>query len=614
MSAARPSEDERASGVFSWCPPHTGETTALSRCYSCPHQRWIAQRKGADRDPTEPRRASHQHHPLPVGRRRAEGELRPPRPADGRGRAGLRALDPVPAAQPGRPRLARPRPLRPLGRSRLDAALLAAAPDGLRPVARADQAVPPVGQPHARASGEPPDARASRRRPARSARASRNAVGMAIAEAHLAARFNRPGHDDRRPPHLRPGGRRRHDGRRAGRGRAPSPATSSSASSSSSTTTTASPSRARRRVSFTEDVARALRRLRLARPARGRRQRPRRGRQGAPRGAAGRATGRRSSRCARSSASARRTSRAPSTSTAPRSAPTRSRRPRRTSAGRSSRRSSFPTTSSAHFRDGGRARQEGPRTTGAGASPPTRRPSPTWPPSSTRRLAGALPAGWDARPAGVPRRPQGRWRRGRPRRASCRRWPRSLPELVGGSADLDPSTFTWLKGQGDFASPSQPQEGVQGAVGGVWGFAGRNLHFGVREHAMGAVVNGMALHGGFIPYGSTFLVFSDYMRAAVRLSALARLGSIWVYTHDSIGVGEDGPTHQPVEHFAGAARHPRPALHPSRRRERDGVGLADRDREPPPADRPGADAPERADARPLRLRLRRRPARAAPTC
>jgi transketolase len=124
-----------------------------------------------------------------------------------------------------------------------------------------------------------------------------------------------------------------------------------------------------------------------------------------------------------------------------------------------------------------------------------------------------------------------------------------LPELVGGSADLDPSTFTWLKGQGDFAPASQPQEGVQGAVGGVWSFAGRNVHFGVREHAMGAAVNGMAYHGGFIPYGSTFLVFSDYMRGAVRLSALARLGSIWVYTHDSIGVGEDGPTHQPVEHF-----------------------------------------------------------------
>jgi transketolase len=120
---------------------------------------------------------------------------------------------------------------------------------------------------------------------------------------------------------------------------------------------------------------------------------------------------------------------------------------------------------------------------------------------------------------------------------------------MGGSADLNPSTFTWLKEQGDFEPASLPTAGAQGAVGGPWGFGGRNLHFGVREHAMGAVVNGMAYHGGFIPYGSTFLTFSDYMRPAVRLSAVSRLGSIWVYTHDSVGLGEDGPTHQPVEHY-----------------------------------------------------------------
>ena len=166
----------------------------------------------------------------------------------------------------------------------------------------------------------------------------------------------------------------------------------------------------------------------------------------------------------------------------------------------------------------------------------------------TRRLAGALPDGWDkdlpsfkADPKGVATR--------KASEGVMQALASKLPELVGGSADLDPSTFTWLKGQGDFAPPSQPQEGVQGAVGGVWSYAGRNVHFGVREHAMGAVVNGMAYHGGFIPYGSTFLVFSDYMRPAVRLSGIARLGSVWVYTHDSVGVGEDGPTHQPVEHF-----------------------------------------------------------------
>jgi transketolase len=125
-----------------------------------------------------------------------------------------------------------------------------------------------------------------------------------------------------------------------------------------------------------------------------------------------------------------------------------------------------------------------------------------------------------------------------------------LPELIGGSGDLNPSTYTWLKSQGDFEAPDASRAGTQGEVGGPWGPAGRNLHFGVREHAMGSIVNGLALHGGFIPYGSTFLVFSDYMRPAIRLSALSRLGTVWVYTHDSIGLGEDGPTHQPVEHYA----------------------------------------------------------------
>ena len=112
-----------------------------------------------------------------------------------------------------------------------------------------------------------------------------------------------------------------------------------------------------------------------------------------------------------------------------------------------------------------------------------------------------------------------------------------LPELVGGSADLAPSTNTWMTDSPAFAVDEDGHEG-------------RNIHFGVREHGMGAIVNGMAYHGGLIPFGATFLVFSDYMRPPIRLSALSHLGSIWVFTHDSIGVGEDGPTHQPVEHLA----------------------------------------------------------------
>ena len=110
-----------------------------------------------------------------------------------------------------------------------------------------------------------------------------------------------------------------------------------------------------------------------------------------------------------------------------------------------------------------------------------------------------------------------------------------IPELIGGSADLAPSNKTWIDGSPAFQSGD---------------YTGRNFHFGVRENAMGSIVNGLALHGGVIPYGGTFLVFSDYMRPAVRLSALSHIPSIWVYTHDSVGVGEDGPTHQPVEHLA----------------------------------------------------------------
>jgi transketolase len=111
-----------------------------------------------------------------------------------------------------------------------------------------------------------------------------------------------------------------------------------------------------------------------------------------------------------------------------------------------------------------------------------------------------------------------------------------LPNLVGGSADLAESTNTHVPGRSHF-TPEHPE--------------GRNLNFGVREHAMGAVCNGIVLHGGLVPYGGTFLVFSDYMRAAVRVGALSGLGSIWVFTHDSIGLGEDGPTHQPISQLMG---------------------------------------------------------------
>ncbi len=166
-----------------------------------------------------------------------------------------------------------------------------------------------------------------------------------------------------------------------------------------------------------------------------------------------------------------------------------------------------------------------------------------------RRHSGELPPKFDSGIAEFPADKKGLASR-KASEAVMQALSKTVPDLVGGSADLNPSTFTWLKGEGDFEPATVPKENVQGDVGGPWGPEGRNLHFGVREHAMGSIVNGLSYHGGFVPYGSTFLVFSDYMRPAIRLSALARLGSVWVFTHDSIGVGEDGPTHEPVEHFA----------------------------------------------------------------
>ena len=123
----------------------------------------------------------------------------------------------------------------------------------------------------------------------------------------------------------------------------------------------------------------------------------------------------------------------------------------------------------------------------------------------------------------------------------------AVPELMGGAADLNPSTFSWLKGMGDFQKPGEPPACREGACGGEWGYGGRNIHFGVREHAMAAIAGGMALPRGIIPFTGTFFTFADYMRPSIRLAALMGLHVIYIFSHDSIGVGEDGPTHQPVE-------------------------------------------------------------------
>jgi transketolase len=125
-----------------------------------------------------------------------------------------------------------------------------------------------------------------------------------------------------------------------------------------------------------------------------------------------------------------------------------------------------------------------------------------------------------------------------------------LPGFMGGSADLNPSTKTELINYGNFQSPTTAVGDLQGSLDGGWNYAGRNLFYGVREHAMAAISNGIATVNGMIPFAATFLIFSDYMRPAIRLAALMNLQVIYVFTHDSIALGEDGPTHQPIEQLA----------------------------------------------------------------
>ncbi len=151
----------------------------------------------------------------------------------------------------------------------------------------------------------------------------------------------------------------------------------------------------------------------------------------------------------------------------------------------------------------------------------------------TAMIEGRLPQGWDSElPVFTPKDTIATRESGSKTENAIAR---KVWNLFGGSADLNESTFTDIKEGGDFEARS---------------YLDRNLHFGIREHAMCAILNGIALHGGFIPYGSSFLVFTDYCRPSIRLAALMGIHVIFVFTHDSIGVGEDGPTHQPIEHLA----------------------------------------------------------------
>ncbi len=148
-----------------------------------------------------------------------------------------------------------------------------------------------------------------------------------------------------------------------------------------------------------------------------------------------------------------------------------------------------------------------------------------------RRLDGKLPDDWQSALPAFPADPKGLSTRVASGKTINALAPK-VPELIGGSADLAPSNNTKIDGSPDFQKDS---------------YGGRNFHYGVREHAMGSIVNGMAVFGGIIPYGATFLVFADYMRPAIRLAALSHYPSIFIFTHDSVGLGEDGPTHQPIE-------------------------------------------------------------------
>ncbi len=150
-----------------------------------------------------------------------------------------------------------------------------------------------------------------------------------------------------------------------------------------------------------------------------------------------------------------------------------------------------------------------------------------------RRIDGKLPEDWESAIPEFPVDPKGMATRAASGK-TINALASKMPELIGGSADLAPSNNTKIDGSPAFQKDS---------------YQGRNFHFGVREHAMGAALNGMAVFGGIIPYGGTFLIFSDYMRPAIRIAALSGIPSIFIFTHDSVGLGEDGPTHQPVEHL-----------------------------------------------------------------
>ena len=237
---------------------------------------------------------------------------------------------------------------------------------------------------------------------------------------------------------------------------------------------------------------------------------------------------------------------------------------------------------------------------GKRSSPSTPRSIPSWPPSGNRWIAASCPTGWDADMPDVPGRRQGHGQPRLRRQGAQRRRPaRALADRrLGRPGPLDHDACKRS------TAPASFEPGNYG---------GRNFHFGIREHGMAAALNGMAL-SNVRPFGATFFVVHRLLQPSIRLSAISHLPAIYIFTHDSIGVGEDGPTHQPIEHLAAIRAVPRADHDPPRRRQRSGRSLAHADAAQRPPGRAGPDAAESADARSHEVRPGQPAWPRAPTC
>jgi hypothetical protein len=509
-----------------------------------------------------PSKTRHQHHPHALGRRRAERQLRPSRHAHGRRRHGLHALDKVPEVQPERSALVRPRPLHPLRRPRLDAALQPAASDRLRPPARRTEALPPV-----RAARRPAIPNAITR-PASKYPPGPLGQGSATRWAWPSPKPGSPQLQQARPHHRR--SPHLHDLRRwlpHGRHHAGSRlARRPSAARQTHRVLRSEPHHARRRQ-WTSPSPKTCRSA--SRPTAGTRASCRWQRRRRYHGRHRRSAGEKPQAFAPAGSHTHRL-----------------RQPKKqdnfSSHGSplgedellatkkalgwpSTEKFFLPEEAVGFFRQaigkGAKSQEEWNAKLAAYKAPTRRR----------RRVRNAIAAGKAARRLGRGSAQMEALRQvhrdARGGRRSPQRLSQTHPQHHRRLGRPEPFHQHRAQRPGRFSARRVRRPRIQGAVGGVWGYNGRNVAFGVREHAMGAAVNGMAAHGGILPFSATFFVFSDYMKPALRLGALMKLKVFYVFTHDSIGVGEDGPTHEPVEQLAGLRAIPgltviRPPIRP----------------------------------------------------